>query len=458
MKKSRLVLIICVALIAAMFAGCAGTGNPAGSPPAQSSESPSAPDQQASSEPSSGPVELVLWHMEEPPNRVQRFQEVIDQYNSSQSDVHVTVEVQSWNDAYDKFPAAIMAGNGPDLLFTIPDHCTVIYSLGAVQPVTGIVDALNDAYSFYDSAVDPYTYGSDIYAIPLYGMVQVLWYRTDMFTEAGVTVPKTWDDLLDAAQTLTKDGANGIALPASLSMATDQVIYTFMAANGAKSIIDSDNNITFNNEKTVEAYQMYYDLLQYSPVDSNSYTWGEPQALLNSKKAAMAIEKGQYLATFESEAGVGAENLGCTLMPTPSGSEDDSASIFYSNGCMLLSDDPAKYDAASDFFMWLLNPEQYGPFLNAEPGLFVPLTETGSASDAYLSDDVLTTYPEDVGTLLKAVGKGCLFGFTDGVSMKIGQISGPNILAQTLQQMTVNGKSAEDAVAWGQQEMEKSIQ
>ncbi len=405
---------------------------------------------------STSPVELVLWHMEEPPNRVAQFQAVIDEFNASQSDVHVTVQVQSWNDAYDKFPAAIMAGNGPDLLFTIPDHCTVIYDLGAVQPVTDIVDAIDSTESYYDAAVAPYKYGDDVYAVPLYGMVQVLWYRADMLAAANVEPPKTWDELLSAAKTLTKDGVYGIALPASLSMATDQVIYSFMAAAGAKSVIDSENNITFNNENTVKAYQMYADLLQYSPVDSSSYTWGEPQALLNAGKAAMAIEKGQYLSTFESESGLSADNLGCVLMPTPTG--EDSSSIFYSNACMLLSSDPVKHEAAKTFFTWLLQPDHYGPFLNAEPGLFLPLTETGSASEAYLSNDVLKTYPQDVSVLLDAVSKGCLFGFTDGVSMKIGQISGPNILAQTLQQMTVNGVSAQDAVAWGQSEMEAAIQ
>ncbi|MEA4998972.1 MAG: sugar ABC transporter substrate-binding protein [Candidatus Limiplasma sp.] len=405
---------------------------------------------------SSSPVELVLWHMEEPPNRVAQFQAAVNEFNASQSDVQVTVQVQSWNDAYDKFPAAIMAGNGPDLLFTIPDHCTVIYDLGVVQPVTDIVDEIDSTESYYDAAVAPYKYGDDVYAVPLYGMVQVLWYRADMLAAANVEPPKTWDEFLSAAKALTKDDVYGIALPASLSMATDQVIYSFMAAADAKSVIDSDNNITFNNENTLKAYQMYYDLLQYSPVDSSSYTWGEPQALLNTGMAAMAIEKGQYLSTFESESGLSADNLGCVLMPTPTG--EDSSSIFYSNACMLLSSDAAKHEAAKTFFTWLLEPEHYGTFLNAEPGLFLPLTETGGTSDTYLSNEVLKTYPEDVSTLLDAISKGCLFGFTDGVSMKIGQISGPNILAQVLQQMTVNGLSAADAVAWGQSEMEAAIQ
>ena len=404
-----------------------------------------------------GVTELKLWHMEEPPNRVKRFQSVIDKFNAEHSDIKVTVEVQSWNNAYTEFPAAIMAGSGPDLLATIPDHATVIYELGVVQPVTDIVNAIDAEQKYYDSAIAPYKYGNDIYAIPVYGMGQVLWYRADMFKAAGLTPPTNWEELVNCAKALTKDEVYGIALPASLSMATDQVIYSFMASAGAENVISSDNTISFNNENTVKAYETYYELLKYSPEDSNTYTWGEPQALLNSGKVAMAIEKGQYLATFESESGVAPENLGCVVMPASDASHD-SKSIFYSNAFMLLSKDQAKKDAAGVFFKWLMSPDVYGDFLNAEPGLFVPLTETGAASDLYKSDAVLKKYPKQLDTLLSATSGGVLFGFTDGVCMNIGKITGPNLLAQTLHQMTVNNLSASDAVAWGEGEMKKAIE
>lgn len=458
-KYSRLLAAGLSAVMALSLSACGGsstadTTKAQEAAPAASKEEAAKPAQEAAG---GGVIELKLWHMEEPPNRVKRFQEVIDRFNAEHTDIQVAVQVQSWNDAYTEFPAAIMAGNGPDILATIPDHSTVIYDLGVAQPVTDIVDAISATQKYYDAAIEPYRYGEDVYAVPVFGMGQVLWYRADMFAEAGLEPPTTWEELIHCAKTLTKDGVYGIALPASLSMATDQVLYTFMASAGAKSVIDADNKITFNNPDTVKAYETYSELLKYSPEDSNTYTWGEPQALLNSGKAAMAIEKGQYLATFESESGLSADKLGCAPMPAID-KDHESKSIFYSNGFMLLTDDAAKKEAASVFFQWLLQPEPYGDFLNAEPGLFVPLTETGAASDTYLGDEVIKTFSTQVNTLLGATANGCLFGFTDGVCMDIGKITGPNLLAQTLNQMTVNGVSAQDAVAWGESEMKKAIE
>src|SRR5690625_1426703 len=126
-------------------------------------------------------VELTLWHMEEPPNRVEGFKEVIEKFNEQQEGINVTPQVQSWDDAYSQFPAAIQAGNGPDLLFTLPDYTTIIQDLGVVQPVDDIVNELDEQYGFIDTALNPYQYDDQTWAVPIFGMVQALWYRKDIF-------------------------------------------------------------------------------------------------------------------------------------------------------------------------------------------------------------------------------------------------------------------------------------
>ncbi|WP_053218164.1 ABC transporter substrate-binding protein [Virgibacillus senegalensis] len=410
----------------------------------------------SSSSDDSGVTEITLWHMEEPPHRVEGFNKVINKFNSEQSDIEIKPQVQSWDDAYSKFPAAIQAGNGPDLLFTLPDYTTLIQDLGVVQPVDEIVESLDEEYDFIDSSLAPYQYDDHTWAVPIFGMVQALWYREDFFKEANLEAPQTWEDLTQAAETLNKDGVNGIALPASKSLATDQVLYSFLITAGAKDIIDENNNVDFNKPETVKAFKKYEELLQYSPNDSNTYTWGEPQAQFNSGKVAMAIEKGQYLAPFEDESGQPAEDLGVVPMPVAEGGEEGS--IYYSNGIMILTEDEEKQQAVEEFFAYLYKPENYAEFINAEPGLFLPVTEVASQSDEYWNNPVISKYEQQVQTLIDVSENGALFGFTDGVSSEIGQISGPNLLAQTLQQMTTNGMSAEEAVEWGQEQMKNAVE
>ncbi len=402
-----------------------------------------------------GITEITLWHMEEPPNRVRVINETIEKFNNANPEVNVTAQVQSWDDAYSQFPAAIQAGNGPDLLFTLPDYTTLIKKLGVVQPVDDIVESLDASHNFIGASLDPYQYEGHTWAVPMYGMVQALWYRQDIFEQANLEAPKTWDEFLHAAETLTQDGVHGIALPASRSLATDQVVYSFLITAGAKSLIDGDNNVTFNTPETVNAYSMYEKLLQFSPNDSNTYRWGEPQAQFNSGRAAMAIEKGQYLAPFEDESGETSDKLGIAPMPVAEGGEEGS--IYYSTGIMMLTEDEEKQRAIKEFFTFLYEPENYSAFINAEPGLFLPVTESAIQSEEYWSHPVISKYEEQVRVLLEISENGALFGFTDGAASEVGKISGPNLLAQTLEQMMA-GKSPEEAVEWGHNEMERAVQ
>lgn len=445
-SKKFLLLVALVIVLQTVLAACSSN----------SGGSEGNKDKNANTGSGNGKVtEITLWHMEEPPNRVKRFQEITDAFNKAHPDIKITTQVQSWGDAYSKFPAAIMSKTGPDLLFTIPDYTTLIKELGVVQPVDDIMESLEKKHGFMDAAVAPYKYDGQTWAVPVFGMVQVLWYRNDLLQAANVAPPKTWDELKAAAEKLTTGNQYGIALPGSKSMATDQVLYSFLVSGGAKHIINGNNEITFDNEKTVAAYQMYTDLMKFSPPDSNTYQWGEPQAMFNTGSAAMAIEKGQYLSTFESESGRPASDLGVAVMPVAEGGEQGS--IYYSNGIMVLSDDPEKKEAIAEFFEFLFEPETYGSFVNAEPGLFLPVTEDGSKAESFWNDPVISKYKEQVEVLIEASSNGALFGFTDGVATKIGQVAGPNYLAQTLENIIIAGKSAAESVKWGQAQMEAAV-
>ena len=45
-------------------------------------------------------VELTLWHMEQPPHRVARVQELIDAFNAANPGIVVKQEPQNWGEVY----------------------------------------------------------------------------------------------------------------------------------------------------------------------------------------------------------------------------------------------------------------------------------------------------------------------------------------------------------------------
>src|SRR5690606_39704823 len=53
------------------------------------------------------------------------------------------------------------------------------------------------------------TYNDSIYVIPLDGDFHMIYYRTDLFEEAGLEAPRTWEDYLAAAAQFNGQDLNG---------------------------------------------------------------------------------------------------------------------------------------------------------------------------------------------------------------------------------------------------------
>ncbi|MCA9907530.1 MAG: carbohydrate ABC transporter substrate-binding protein [Anaerolineae bacterium] len=403
------------------------------------------------------PVEVTLWHMEQPPHRVERIQTLIDEFNAANPDVVVSQEPQNWGEIYTKSPAAVAAGNAPEMLFAIPDFTPILKDLGQLQDVSDFVAELDSAHTFYPAAVAPYNYDGGVWAVPLYNMAQSLWFRKSVFADAGIEPPTTWDEWLAAAEALTTGDQYGMGLPANRQLYTDQTVYDFMINAGADEIYNPDGSLRFNNEQAAAAYDFYNQLYQFSPADSPNWTWGEAEACFANRTCAMILQF-TVITTYDTQAEGDAEDLGVIAIPAAAGVEDPGT-IAYANAVMFLTDDPAKLEASQRFISFVLQPENYGRFLNMEPGLFLPVTEDGAEAESFWNDPLVVKYRSQVETMVANSASGRLFGFTNGNTFpSIASISAQNLLAQTLQLVVIDGMPAADAVAQGQQLMEEAIE
>jgi len=398
-------------------------------------------------------VEITLWHMEQPPHRVERIQMLIDEFNAANPDIVVSQEPQNWGEIYAKAPAALAAGTGPDMLFAIPDFAPILKEMGALTSVEDFVAELDAEHDFVDSTVEAYSYDDGVWAVPLYNMTLNLWYRKSVLEEAGLDVPTSWDEWRAAAEALTTDGRFGMGLPANRQLYTDQTIYSVMVNGGASEIYNEDGSLRFDNEDTVAAYDFYSSLMEFSPPDATSWTWGEAEACFASSSCGMIMQF-TVISTYENQAEGDASDLGVAAIPTRDGS-GDNATIAYANAVLLLSQEEAEREASQEFIRFLLQPENYGRFLNMEPGLFMPVTADGATADSFWSDPVVQEYRDQIETVIENGQNGKLFGFTSGrVFPAIASISAQNVLAETLQNVVVSDMEPADAVEAGQARME----
>lgn len=400
------------------------------------------------------PVQIRLWHMEQPPQRVARVQQLIDEFNKANPDIVVKQEPQNWGEVYAKAPAAIAAGNAPEILFAIPDFTTVIKGLGALTSVKDFTDKLDAEHHFIPATLRPYTYDGGVWAVPLYNMAISLWYRHSVFDKAGLKPPQTWSEWRKDAEALSKASMYGAGLPANKQLYTDQTVYAMMVNDGASQLFNDDGTLRFDNPKTVDAYTFYKDMFKYSAPDATNWTWGEAEACFDANKCGTVLQF-TVISTYNAQGGDPAD-LGVAAVPHADG-EASSNTISYSNGAMILAKDPAKRQAAEKFIGFLLEPANYGQFLNMEPGLFLPATEDGAKAQSFWSDPLAVKYKSQIETMIANSQHGMLFGFTtDKVFPSIGAISAQNILAETLQRIVTGGETPAAAVSAGQKEMEQA--
>jgi len=398
------------------------------------------------------PVEVTVWHMEQPPHRVERIQSLLDAFNASHPDIVVKQEPQNWGEIYAKAPAALSANAGPDMLFAIPDFAPILKNIGALTSVADFVAKLDAKHKFVPSTVQSYSYDDGVWAVPLYNMTMNLWYRKSDFEAAGLKVPTTWTEWEAAATALSKDGVYGVGVPANKQLYTDQTIYSLMVNGGATELYNEDGTLRFDNPETVASFDFYTKLNKLSPPDSTSWTWGEAEACFVSKSCGMIMQF-SVISTYDTQGGGDAADLGVAPIPHADGQEGNNT-IAYANAVMLLSKDEAKRQASETFIAWLLEPENYGKFLNMEPGLFMPVTEDGATAESFWSDPMVQKYKPQIEAVIANGKNGKLFGFTSGRTFpSIAAISAQNLIAGTLQDIVVNGKDAASAVAAGQAAM-----
>lgn len=201
---AALLLISCGGTAPTQSPGSAPTGS-AAAPSEPASGEPSAPASAEASppEPSGDPdlsADLVVWGWEA---AINTLKEVEPDFKAAYPNVNVEYVIQPPADTYRNIQLAVSAGSGaPDVSVIEDSHLAQFVELGALADIT-------DQVAPYKSLMNPYKWQAAesegrTYAMPWDSGPVALYYRRDVFEEAGVdpTSIETWDDYYEAAKAI----------------------------------------------------------------------------------------------------------------------------------------------------------------------------------------------------------------------------------------------------------------
>jgi multiple sugar transport system substrate-binding protein len=128
--------------------------------------------------------------------------------------------------------------------------------------------------------------------LPYYGAVQGIWYRKDLFEEAGLEPPNTPENVLKAAESLHDPDASlyGIALPTVVDEDGALIHHALenLARAGGAQPLAGDGSVQFGDTAFAEALQLYADLVQYRPPEGT--TMENARVLFLEEQLAMILD------------------------------------------------------------------------------------------------------------------------------------------------------------------------
>lgn len=401
-------------------------------------------------------VSISFWHGETQPIRVAEFARIIQQFEEEHPNIKVSQAAFDNIHIFPKLMGALATRTNPTMTFAPPARAMAIWRMGHAQPHDELVQRIDEKHKYIPVARDRFFFEGHYWSVPTWTISLMLYYRKDLLKEAGFDEPpKTWDELLVMAEALTGDGQFGIGIPtASGTNATDQVVWAFMTTNEAQ-VFDEEANIVFNNPKTIETYAFLKELAKYAPMDSISWGWGETKLGFTSGRCAMGILFGSVLQDFIDTTDF-PDEVGTVLIPIPEGGR--IGGYVTGESIMILEkDDQAKIEASEKFIEFFFRPDMYGAALaNMQPGLFLPITELGMESEDFFNHPTIARYEEIMKTMFKAVETGTLYGFEyEKRHPAAGEIGVSFPLAAVMERIASGAMTVEQAVEWGQKNMER---
>ncbi|WP_116028944.1 sugar ABC transporter substrate-binding protein [Pseudomonas sp. ZY71] len=228
-----------------------------------------------------------------------------------------------------------------------------------------------------------------LYALPFYAESSITYYRTDLFKDAGLTMPErpTWEQIAGFAEKLTnKDKEQyGICLRGKAGWGENMALITTVANAYGARWFDEQWKPEFSGPEWKNALNFYVDTMKKSgPPGASSNGFNENLALFNSGKCAMWVDAsvaGSFV-TDKTQSKV-ADHVGFTFAPHQV--TDKGSAWLYSWALAIPTSSKAK-DAAKEFSAWATSKE-YGELVAKTDGIanVPPGTRASTYSDAYMS-------------------------------------------------------------------------
>ncbi|HEV7950408.1 MAG TPA: ABC transporter substrate-binding protein [Glaciihabitans sp.] len=275
------------------------------------------------------------------------MESMVEQFNSEHDNITVVSNTMQWADFYQRLPAAVTAGEGPDVGVMHLDQLATNAARNVIVPLDDLTDELELTEDDFTTEVwDAGVYNDARYGIPLDVHSLAMYYNTEHFAAAGITEPPV--DAASFQEALEKLSAAGYQTPFWMPTRwpSHLINLSLLWQNGGEPF--GEDEATFGSEAGIEALEWQRSIVDegYSPSD----------VAIDSQY--VAFKNGQTSITWDGIWQINdltTSGLPYAMAPVPTIGESDAVWANSHNFFLprQASADQDKTDAAKVFIAWM---------------------------------------------------------------------------------------------------------
>lgn len=325
-------------------------------------------------------IKVGYWYSNE--NEKDNNQLIIDEFLKLYPEYEVEMVYIPYGSYSEQVLSMSVANNLPDVIWVVEDYLPTFANKGIIENLEPYIEADDDydASVFFDNALEFTQVDGVQYALPRDIGVQVMAYNKTLFDASSVDYPEvgwTWDDMISIGQQLTISNGDRISQYGLGWLDYEALIYS----NNGRMFNDDGTDAFFDSEETVEALQLYSDLVNTYHI---SPTAAESQGLGNvffGQTAAMTLV-GPWDFSILDKSGIDYD-----IVPFPDGNNGE-ANMRLSGLPVAMSSRSDKKDMAYELIKFLTMNETAQTML-AEYGIAMPSIEAIATSDVYTESSIV---------------------------------------------------------------------
>jgi multiple sugar transport system substrate-binding protein len=361
--------------------------------------------------------EIDVWAMGQEGALLDRL---ITDFETEYPEVTVNLTPVPWDQAVTKLQTAVAGTETPDVTQMGTDMMAQFVSSGAMEAVP----ANFTADTYFESAWNTGVIDGTAYGVPWYVETRVLYERSDLADEAGLSEPPaSWDDLKAAAVAL-KDG--GAEWGVSLGVKNAQEYLPYFWSNGG-TILNDDGTFGFDSPEAIEALTFYDSFFEEGLAQDNPAANFDLTPAFAAGTHPMAVSGPWHMGLFDDAGAEGKWSV--ALHP---GKDDAPGTSWIGGSNLTVFKDSDNKAAAWAFVEYLTRPEVQVKWYDVAAAL--PSVQSAWDDPAMADDESLAVFGEQ---LASTQAPPAIATWSE-ISTK---------LNEELEKMTVGDQSPEDTAA-----------